>query len=596
MKKQIVYFIVNTMTYSAEQIEEFERIFKRYDIAVIANIKAKNRTEIRLLLQGQLQADAEVLAVLHIKNKLKINPADNQNEIISIEKTVQSNPLIKVQEECKLYAYKLVNNKLVCKKYDYATEGYITALVHDFVLGDEYFNKQFILKNSCLTYAELSKHKMKNTSQGIAVSKFICDEIYYASPINLNFNPQIQCGTIDFRKDPANMLANNIYFNNAFAVQYGLTNLFHTVLNRGVFFRSAKNRREKNYWCPPLNAGLPLVPKRDEVHEITYMAHDFAHFLIPDLLYTGTHSNHHQQVYIAYRMMSEAFTLVIADMMFVDSLKKSGFDYDYSKRKIYPLFAEFEIDLTQKEHFFINVRNILKASTYYCLKGDDTNFYNLSKKYRAHSHNLENFKNKYMKFFCEDFKWTRQNYNYFRENSVEMSKWWHLVSPLRKMAQLDTETIEEFSQQLPENSDCLIDNIFNELYQRVCKVLAKKPTPLYSFGKRQLKAFFRYMMGQLLILIRYENVVREAKIFQKIIISYLAEIKDEIRVENIDFCRNILADFVDLLLAKNLITYDDAQTFKEVFPVFEPCFAFYDEKIDFYRDLSSVSYESIYSN
>jgi len=38
-------------------------------------------------------------------------------------------------------------------------------------------------------------------------------------------------------------------------------------------FRSASNRREKNYWFPGLNAGIPLVPKRDPVHEATFMAH-----------------------------------------------------------------------------------------------------------------------------------------------------------------------------------------------------------------------------------------------------------------------------------------------------------------------------------
>lgn len=38
-------------------------------------------------------------------------------------------------------------------------------------------------------------------------------------------------------------------------------------------------QREKNYWWPGLNAGLPLTAKRDAVHEATFMAHDFGHFV-----------------------------------------------------------------------------------------------------------------------------------------------------------------------------------------------------------------------------------------------------------------------------------------------------------------------------
>lgn len=595
MKKQIIYIIKNENPYSFN-LEEINRIFRRYDITIVPNIVANNQFEIQSFLDSQADENVEVLAVLQIRNKIKIGKTRSMHEIASINNEINLHSLIPAQDECIIHSYKIENGKLVFKVFDYTTEGYLTDNINNLTPVEEQFKNKFILKNSMLTYADLEKLNMKNTSQGIATSKFICDELYYSSPINLNFNPQKQEGTIDFRKDPADILINNRYFNNDIAIQYGITNLFHVVLNRGIFFRSPKNRREKNYWCPALNAGLPLVPKRDIVHEITYMAHDFSHFLIPDLLYTGTHSSQNQQVYIAYRMMSEAFTLVLADMVFVDSLKKSGFDYDYTKRKIYPLFEEFDIDLMQKNNFLLHIKKILRASVDYCLNGNDAGFFNLSKNYRSRSLNLVHFKNKYMKFFCEDFKWTRHNYNSFRQNSDEIIRWWRLVGPLRDMAQLDTETIEEFSAKIDIKSDCLIDSIFAELYQRVSSILMKQPVPIKAYGKRQFKAFFRYMMGQLLILIRYENVVREAKNFQKIIINYLSDIKNEIHIENINFCRNLLADFVDILLRKNLITYDDSQTFKEVFPVFEPCFAFYDEKLDFYRDLSSVAYESIYAN
>jgi hypothetical protein len=103
----------------------------------------------------------------------------------------------------------------------------------------------------------------------------------------------------------------------------------------GVFFRAAENRRQGNYWNPGLNGGrtclflpfsfrflfyllfclhvaplmfdrfhrnllydvrvgIPLTKKADEIHELTFMAHDFGHFTIPDLCYVGMDSLEHR--------------------------------------------------------------------------------------------------------------------------------------------------------------------------------------------------------------------------------------------------------------------------------------------------------------
>ncbi len=580
MKKQLIYLMTDDNCDSS-RADEINKLFKRYDIKVVSASATADEGDIRALLE-QGDTDVVVLAVIYIKNQINIADVNDKNK---------HSGFVTAQDESLVYSYKLEQGELRRNSFSSATEGYLTDILGHQSAGEN----DFLLKNSMLTYSQLDDFNMKNTSQGLAVSKFICDQIYYSPPVNLNFNPQKLVGSIDFRNDPADFLQNNIYFNNPRAIQYGLTNLFHTVMNKGIFFKAAKNRREKNYWCPPLNAGLPLVPKRDVIHEITYMAHDFSHFLIPDLLYTGVHNAQNQQTYIAYRMMSEACTLVLADMVFVDSLKKCDFEYDYTKRKIYPLFEEFDIDLSDERNFLPNIKRMLRASVDYCLKGDDSGFYELSRKYRGHTPNLDNFKEKYMKFFCEDFKWTRHNYSCFRAKSEEISRWWELVSPLRDKAGLDTETIAEFSTCIAGRADDLIDAIFDELYTRISLILQKKPVTIDAFEKRRKKAFYRYMMGQFMLFVRFEPVVREAKIFQKIILNYLLDMPDRMSFENIDFVRTIIADFVDLLLDKNLINYDDALTFKEIFPVFEPSFAFYDEKIDFYKDLSIVAYESIYS-
>ncbi len=55
-----------------------------------------------------------------------------------------------------------------------------------------------------------------------------------------------------------------------------------------------------------------------QIHELTFMAHDFGHFTIPDLVYVGNDSTLHRRAYIAWRMVSEATTMSLADMLFVD--------------------------------------------------------------------------------------------------------------------------------------------------------------------------------------------------------------------------------------------------------------------------------------
>ena len=77
-----------------------------------------------------------------------------------------------------------------------------------------------------------------------------------------------------------------------------LTPLMNFVLKNGIFTRSSLNKKQRNYWYPYLNAGLPLVPKKDEVHEVTFMFHDLMHHLIPDLILDGNFDSNNKETYI----------------------------------------------------------------------------------------------------------------------------------------------------------------------------------------------------------------------------------------------------------------------------------------------------------
>jgi hypothetical protein len=89
-------------------------------------------------------------------------------------------------------------------------------------------------------------------------------------------------------------------------------------MNEGMFPKVWKYSRQKNYWNLPYNSGIPIVPKKDEIHEGTFMFHDIFHFLFMDPLLTFHETQLEKKVYIMHRMMSEAITLVMADMFLIE--------------------------------------------------------------------------------------------------------------------------------------------------------------------------------------------------------------------------------------------------------------------------------------
>lgn len=211
----------------------------------------------------------------------------------------------------------------------------------------------FVVSGINKTYWELKQLNRKYSARDNCIAQYIADSIHYKKPMDLKHYSQNYSQCIDFSKDPAKFIMSVKQFSNKFASKLKLSNIPINALNNGMFFRSAKNRRQKLYWCPGLNAGIPFVPKpKDPAHELTFMFHDFSHFAIPDLIFDGSDSPLAQKVYIGYRLMSEAFTLVLGDMLFVHSMIKSGYDYEtVNGRKIYPIFTQLESTLFHGSFF-----------------------------------------------------------------------------------------------------------------------------------------------------------------------------------------------------------------------------------------------------
>lgn len=93
-------------------------------------------------------------------------------------------------------------------------------------------------------------------------------------------------------------------------------------------------------------------------------------------------------------MISEAVTMMMADVMFIDTLKRSGVEYDFNSRKIYPLFQATGLDF-ERDGVLPALYKLCKANVAYCCKGDDTLWRELVKNHPQGEQVLHNFKDKF---------------------------------------------------------------------------------------------------------------------------------------------------------------------------------------------------------
>jgi hypothetical protein len=416
------------------------------------------------------------------------------------------------------------------------------------------------------------------------VSKWIEERIYYSNKIDLRFNPIHSKRPIDFEICPYNYINSHKYYSLQELKSNNIFNLFVNIINGGVFFKSSINRRMNNYWSPGLNGGIPMVPKNDEIHETTFMTHDFLHFALPDLIYTGNNSYKHKITYISWRMLSEAITMAIADMFLIDVMKNTGIQYNYAQRRIFPLYEDIGIDLknTSMEDLINKLKIVIYANYRYCLLGDDQVYKNLLDKKSKSYDNLELFKEKYKNFYVQDYKWTNENYKNMTNNSDNFRYWHSQVKEIldtisdNKLNTIDDiiNIIEDENPEIFNFQERVFDFIFNYVFENKIKKFISEHTE-FNKEKSLKNAFLRYISGQFMIFSKYNFI--DSSDFTSRIKAILA---GRITIREIETCRNIYNEFLDLLLNKNLITSDDYKTYMEVYPIFEPSYLSYDVTID----------------
>lgn len=457
------------------------------------------------------------------------------------------------------------------KTYQTSMEGFIDRDLEKG--GDDVFgwDDVFIPINGTESLHSLKQDGMKTSARQINIGSFLADHIHFATRLDMRFFPMKQDRTLEFNSKAFNFIMDNDLIRKGTEYHW-LENTLRNVANSGIFFRSAASRKEKNYWLPGLNAGIPLTAKKDEIHEITFLFHDLMHFQLPDLI-PDVDGDFEKQVYVMHRVMGEALTLVLADIIFIDNLAKAGVDYDFSKRLIYPLFRNMK-----SGNALADLKPIVRAMAHYAVLSDDSLLRELLMPGAGGLETLAAFKEKYGRFFSEDVRWTERNYEQFATHSKYIKRWLELVSA-KTLASNDLVTVSRFLLAMncgPNDSpETILDDIVDIVFKRVVTPNARLPTVI-SADLCISNAFRRYMIGQMSIFARFGRIFDMPPIRTKLTRKIAS--KGLLSAADIAGMKGLFETYVDALAKRQIIDPSDAITYKSMHPLFPPFYVFYDEK------------------
>ncbi len=194
-----------------------------------------------VFVKGLLQIKTQNLVPLAVIREESNLYRPNSEEFCSLSHGVRA------VNRARMWCYTLQDGKLKEKLYEYNTSGRI-----DLHRRSSYFNTGevfgwddiFVLSSSNLSYHQLQQWGIKRSSRDMVISDYLRDNVYYKNLLDVEFNKQSPQRVIDFSNSVSTFVEKNVYYNNPLAVQYGYRNLQNHVLNFGVFFRAAKNRRQ----------------------------------------------------------------------------------------------------------------------------------------------------------------------------------------------------------------------------------------------------------------------------------------------------------------------------------------------------------------
>ncbi|MBZ5708420.1 hypothetical protein [Nannocystis pusilla] len=560
------------LTTNGRKAEEWRRNFVRYGIAVRAVAASASAATARRLIDAAAPG-VRVLAVCREDSDLFVRGTDVRSERHDLEL---------VEHVTAIVAWFVEDGELREARYEHRAEGFVDRSHGASEEAGGWWDAIFRLRATGLTYGEMRERKQ--SSRDMAISRFLLDRVYYRRRVDLATTPRRPTRTIDFDDDVAAFVKRSPWLDHPELARFGLDRALAAVIDQGVFFRAAQNRREKVYWWPGLNAGIPYTPKRDEVHEATFMMHDFGHFLLPDLVFTGTVTELGRRVYVAYRMISEAVTLVLADMVFVEALRRGGVDYDWTRRHAHPLLQATGVDPAEPA----GLRALLAANVGYCVQGDDSRWRALLAGAGASDAALVDYQQKYAPYFVEDLRWTARNWETMTSRADEFARWWADTAPLRALADLGLETVDAFAGEVATGEGTLVDRVFARVMATRIEPALRGAVATASPAERRERAFLRWLVGQFGVFARHPEAPG-ARLARDRLTTFVTAHRGRLGSPEIARARAFYERFVDGLAEQHLASLDDAATWREVFALVEPFYVFYDGPREAYEPLAEAA-------
>lgn len=520
-------------------------------------------------------ADEKDRFVLRETSNLFVADALDRGERVISSKDVDGERVYHVSN-LAVYTLDTAGN-LQCKSYESRVEGLVDLSNRQADTGEQHWwDDIFAPLRSGATYDRERDLWGKCSARQQAISQFICDHLMFKRLRDVNFSPHQPSEAVDFTpsRSAVNVLRNNGFVQMARLQEssWGLGNLLTNVTNAGAFFRSADSNRSGNYFLPPLS-GIPRHKKPDPFWETTFQLHDFFHQAIPDQLFTGAHSAAHRNVYVAARLMSEGFTIILADMLFVEAVKASGFDYDYTARKINPLFGSLQLPAGDRK---AQLKALLKANVMFANLGDESHYRAMLKPDSEEA--FRGYTETYKHFFVPDLLWSVGNYDDMSARRECFEAWSQLIGgKLFEQCQLSLldNTVDALLKKGVDLSTYsgAVEPVFEHLFEEVLapQLLAVEPL---SDAQAQSNAFRRYMVGQSFMYAVYRNVA-EMGDRGRAMVAALSGSKDFTDADMARIRAQYRADLM-YLHGQSLITGDELKIFSQIFPLLSPRFLSYD--------------------
>ncbi len=526
------------MTTNIRKIEEFRFFLSRHGQALLV----ENPTESEEILQTWLQTARAVVA--------------DESNIFTLEgDLVESAYVGPAKNVCRLHAWVLREGMLTRMSYIREVIGHFDGLKLRPADGAVFGWDSAFTPIDGVSLHDMAEKGLKSSAREQCLSAFVKAFMRHKEHKKLRWRPVEASSIIDWNVDARVLLDHPLYQ----GLAPELRNVFHAIIDHGVFFRAAASRRDGNYWFPGLNGGIPYVPKGDPIHEAGYQFHDVMHQLMPDLVFDGTDTPDHRRTYIAYRMMSEAVSLVLADMRFIHGLASdpAHAGYDFSARRIYPLYQALEA------HQQNDLRWLLKQMVRFVLLGDRGAF-------PVHSDAWAHFESKYARFFIADFQWTRMNWSNLVGRTDMARDWIELIHPETLRTQevwLVSDVVDVVGRDLrPEG---LVEKLFDHVWQeRIMPALAFDQE--IDLFRASSNGFRRWLTGQCAFFARYAPIIGIS-----ILGRTLAErVRDPrpFTVQEMTGIRAAFGDHIQSLAKKGILSDDDVAIFPDVFPLFDPFF------------------------